>query len=220
MFVTAMVASALMAGPMMDKWEIKPNLAPKTKSSWVVGVDAQTPDGDHRAEFTLVREMGEKDGEARKVSMGWHHLLVDGAEMPDEILWPVTVDTRGAVVGTTAEEGDDIRRMLSALTFAYPDKAVGDGDKWSVEVRPSKGKDDLMLTYAYEVKGMEAVDKVDALKVFLTLEEKGTDGMRGEGIWWVAKDGTILQFEMKMKNWVVPMAGGQPFDAFIKGKKS
>lgn len=220
MFLTAMVAGALITSPMIDKWELKPNLEPKAKASWVVGVDAQTPDGDHRAEFTLVSEIGAKNGDVQKVSMGWSKLTVDGNEMGEEIIWPVTVNARAALVGTTAEEGDDIRRMLSALSFAYPDKPVGEGDKWSVEIRPYTGKDDFMLTYAYEVKGIEPIDKVDALKVALTLTEKGNGGMTGEGIWWVAKDGSVLQFEMKMKNWVVPMAGGEPFDATIKGKKS
>lgn len=218
LILTAMVAGALMAAPVADKWELKPNLEPKAKASWAVKVAAQAPDGDHEAEFTLVREYGAKDGETQKATMGWSGLIVDGNELGQELTWDVSVNARAAVVGTIAEEGDDIRRMLSAMTFTYPDKPVGEGDKWSLEIRPYTGKDDFMLTYAYEVKGVESVDSVDALKITLKLTEKDQYGMTGEGTWWVGKDGSVLKFEMKMKNWVVPMAG-EPFDATIIGKK-
>ncbi len=214
-----MVASALMACPVMDKWEIKPVLEAKAKASWAVKVDAAMGDGDHHAEFTVIRELGAMDGPNHKATYSWSHLTVDGTERDEDTAWEVTINPRAAIVATTSDMGDDVRRMLSPMAFAYPEMPVGEGDKWTAEVRPYKGKDDFLLTYAYEVKGFEQIGDTDALKVALKLTEKGPDGMTGDGTWWIGKDGSVLQFEIKVKNWVVPMAGPEPVEAKITGKK-
>lgn len=220
MIGTALLASALMMGPALDKWDIKPVLAPKATASWTVVVDASMSDGEHRAEFNLVREIGEMDGKNHKAMMSWAGLKLDGEEMGEEPKWDVAIGPRGAVVSTTDMMGDDVRRMLSPMTFAYPDKPVGEGDKWTAEVRPYKDKDDYLLTYAYVVKGLEKLNGVDTLKIALVLTEKATDGLAAEGSWWIGKDGTVLQFEVTVKNWVVPMAGGELINAKMTGKKA
>lgn len=219
MIGTVLLAGAMMMSPAIDKWDLKPGIAPKAKSSLAVVVDAAMGDGDHRAEFTVVREIGDPDGSNHKAKFSWANLTVDGQEQGEDASWDVAIGPRGTVVSTTDMMGDDIRRMLSPMTFAYPEKPVGEGDKWTAEVRPYKDKDDFLLTYAYEVKGIEQVDGADALKIAATLTEMGRDAMSAEGLWWVGKDGAVLKFEMKVKNWVVPMAGGEPIDAKMTGKK-
>ena len=219
MFGTALLAGALMMSPAIEKWDLKPGIAPKAKASLAVIVEAATGDGDHRAEFTVVREIGDPDGANHKATYLWKGLTVDGQEVGEDTAWDVTVGPRGAVLATTDMMGDDIRRMLSPMAFVFPEKPVGEGDKWTAEVRPYKDKDDFLLTYSYEVKGVETLDGSEALKVALTLVEKSTDGMNGEGTWWIGKDGSVLKFEMKVKNWIVPMAGSDLIEAKIAGKK-
>ncbi|MCB8932020.1 MAG: hypothetical protein M9921_01780 [Fimbriimonadaceae bacterium] len=218
MVLTTMVAGLLMTASGIDKWELKPGIEPKAKAAWAIQVDVDSPDGGHQAEFTMVREIGDADGANHKATCAWSKLLVDGGEVGEDPTWDVSFGPRGALVGTTDMMGDDIRRMLSPMTFVYPEGAVGDGDKWTAEVRPFKGKDDLLLTYAYEVKGVEKVDGADALRVAATLTEKGQDAMSAEGTWWVGKDGGVLKFQMKVTNWVVPMAGGDLMNATMTGK--
>lgn len=220
MVITAMVAGLLMAGPVADKWELKPGIEPKAKGAWTVAVEVNVPDEQHRAEFTLVREIGVLDGENYKAICSWEKLVVDDEEMDAEARWDVSIAPRGAIVATTDTMGDDIRRMLSPMAFVYPEAAVGEGDKWNAEVRPYKGKDDYLLTYAYEVKGIEKVGDVDALRVAAVMTEKGEDAMQGEGTWWIGKNGQVLKFEVKVKNWVVPMAGGEPMEAKITGQRA
>lgn len=218
MIATFLVAAALVSAP--DTWDIKPNLADKSKSTISTTVEANMGSGDHVAKMNVVRTCGAASSDKTvKARYTWDALEVDGNSMDaGDNGWDVVLNPDGAILSTTAEGGDDIRRMLSATNFVYPTKAVGAGDKWSSIVKPNKDKDERQLTWSYEVKGIEKVKDVDALKVAATLSEKGSDPMSGDGTWWIGKDGTVLKFELKIKNWVVPMSGGELINATIKGE--
>lgn len=220
MVLTTMVAGVLLAVPSSEPWTLKAGIEPKARAAWAVVIDVDTDDGNHQAEFTYVREIGDPDGDNHEARCLWEKLLVDGAEMGDPPGWDVSVGPRGAIVGTNDMMGDDIRRMLSPMTFVYPDKAVAEGDKWEGQVRPYKDKDDLLLIYTYEVLGFEKVGDAEAIKVASKLTEKGRDAMGAEGTWWLGKDGALLKFSVKVTNWVVPMAGGEPMNARITGTKA
>ena len=58
----------------------------------------------------------------------------------------------------------------------------------------------------------------NSLVVYVKLKEDLKDGLSADGTWWLSKSGRIVKFEMSINNWVVPMAGPEPFDAIVRGK--
>lgn len=218
MITTFILAAAIAVTP--DAWEIKPNFAEGSKTVIAMNVNASVDGSDHTAKMNVIRTCGATASDKTiKAKFAWDGLEVDGNSMEaGDNSWDVVMTPDGAILSTSGEGGDDIRRMLSATNFIYPSKPVGPGDKWESTVKPNKDKDDRALTWSYEVKGVEKVKDVEALKVSATLTEKGADGMTADGSWWVAKNGSILKFEVKLKKWVVPMSNGGPIDATISGE--
>lgn len=217
MIGTLAFATVLLAAP--EKWDIKPNLADKSKTVYALTVEAKTDSEEHTAKMNVVRVCSAPDASKNiKAKYSWEGLEVDGNSMDTGASWDVLLTPDGAIMSTTAEEGDDIRRMLSPLTFVYPGKAVDIGDKWSASVKPNKDKDDRQFTWAYEVKGVEKIKEADTLKIAGILSEKGNDPMSGSGTWWIGKDGTVVKFSLDIKGWVVPMAGSTPIDAKMTGE--
>jgi hypothetical protein len=72
------------------------------------------------------------------------------------------------------------------------------------------------------IEGVEAVGGVDALKVDVKFTEDGEGGVSAKSTWWLNKSGKVLKFEVKVTDWVVPMAGNGYLTATIKAtlKKS
>jgi len=216
MLVT-MIAAALSLALQAETWELKPSFDPKApKQVWAMIVDTEADGDNHHATFNLTRVTKSVKPEKTVDSFKWEKLLVDDHEGQETDPWDIVVGPRGELLKMDSENEDTYRRMLSPLVFIYPEKPVSLGDKWSVEVKPTVTG--AKITYDYEAKSKELVDGINTVVVALTLKEAGVDATNGEGFWWLSKVGKVVKFEMRLENWVVPMAGTQPMNVVIKGK--
>ncbi len=203
---------ALAAAAMAQGWLLKSPYETKGKTTWKMVVDANVDGGTHVAKMDYVLNVQSNDPKAIKVVASWNHLTVDDNEMSEESSWEVELAPSGAI--TKATDGEEYARMLLPMLFTYPGKEVEAGAKWSESIKTSKDAKDIKVDY--EVLAKEKVGDKDALKVAAKFKEDKTDGMTGDDIFWVDKDGKVLKFELKLKNWMVPMAGGGPVEATIK----
>ena len=62
------------------------------------------------------------------------------------------------------------------------------------------------------------VDGVNTVVIGATLKEAGDSPITGTGTWWLSKVGKVVKFEVKLTNWVVPMAGSDVTDVIIRAK--
>lgn len=209
--ITALVLGAALAAPTLDKWELKAPYGPKTTTTWSVGVDASMPDGKHEAKFKLeIASNDRKEGDAAKATVSWRNLEVDGQEMGDSDSWELDLDDKE---GSLKGGDEDIARMLMPMFFLYPKTKVEATDSWGAKFERSKTEAKM------SAQVLEKIGEVEVLKVFSDIKETtGTNPMTANGIWWVDKDGNVHKFEVTVKNWVVPMAGGDPVDAVMKGE--
>lgn len=211
--ITALLVGAALTVPVLDKWEIRAPVAPGTKLSWKIAAKAEMSDGTHEASFVYALNVADrKDGEPIKAQASWKELVVDGNAMDEDNLWDLELGKHGGIVGASGDEPSDLVRMLSAMTLAYPNESVDVGSKWIVESGA--------ITYDVAAAALEKVKDVDALKITGKITEKGEGGMVADGTWWVDKVGKLLKFEVQAKNWAVPMAGPDRFNATLKGELS
>ncbi len=196
-------------------WDISKPLA-KSKITWTITSDVKVGGGDHNSTLNHTMDVTDvdKDGTA-KVTVSWSDITVDGAPAGQDNTWKVLFGARGSV-DSAGEEDDDIRRMLSPTTFVKPEKPVAVGDKWTFDLIPKKAKD-RAVKYEYEVKAAEKLKDVDTLKINYKFTEKGSDGTTAEGDWWIAKDGHVVKFDIKVKNWIVPFAGADGIEGHLTG---
>jgi hypothetical protein len=212
MITAALATIALMSAP-ADKWEIKPNLTKDNKISYRMSIDALVNSSEeHHALFTQTTTFHERAEEDTKSSMIWDNLEVDGQSGMNAPTMYFKVNGRGLVTGVMDME-DPFRRMITPLYFAYPDTAIGEGDKWEAKTGP-----DGNYKLAFEVKGTETITGEETLKIEEKIKE--SNGTYGDGTWWVNKSGVPVKFELKLKEWVVPFAGPEAVEATIKGTKS
>ncbi len=199
-----------------DAWELKPSVDPKTKLSWGMTVEAQAQGQDHHAAFKFSQLLKTSDDKKKVVTFSWDHLAVDDQEGQDVPAWDAAVGTRGEILKMEGDTEDSFRRMLSPLLFVYPEKPFAMGEKWSFEAKPSGSNP--TFTYSYEAKKTEMVKDTMTVVLATKIVESGKDGMTGEGTWWLSRAGRVIKFEIKLKNWVVPMAGADAIDATLKGQ--
>jgi len=199
-----------------DPWDLKPTADPKTKLTWDVKIEAQAGGQDHHAAFKFTRVLKSDDAKKTVVTFGWDHLEVDDQDGQEVPPWDAVVGARSEILKMDGDTDDSYRRMLAPLLFIYPEKPVAIGDKYTFDAKPSvKGE---TITYAYEVKKSDTINGSPTLVIGTKFTEAGADGSTGDGTWWLSKTGKIVKFEIKVKNWVVPMAGGGPVDATLKGQ--
>ena len=112
-------------------------------------------------------------------------------------------------------ENPGMRRMYEPFFMPYPDKAVSKGDRWKYEDKePVAGH---RLTIECEVMDIVNLRDVEAMKVKAKVTEKGPDAMTCTGYFWVGKDSRILQYEIEVMNWPIPL-NGSSFDGEIRAK--
>ena len=198
-----------------DTWNLNTTVDPKVKLSWDVTVDAQTGGQDHHAAFKLSRQLKSGDSKKSIVTFSWDHLEVDGQEGQEVTPWDAVVGSKGEIQKMDGDLDDSYRRMLSPLIFVTPEKPVAIGDKWTYDVKPTGAG--AKITYGYEVKKTELLDGAQTIVLSSKFTEEGTEASTGEGTWWLSRVGRVVKFEIKLKNWIVPMAGSTTFDATIKG---
>ena len=201
-----------MIGASADKWDIKPNLAKDNALTFKISIDALVNGSEeHHAVFNSKSTVQDKIEDNFKTKLEWTDFEIDGGDSREAPAMTYKVNSRGVVVGVVDME-DPFRRMLTPLYFAYPESAVGEGDKWEVKTGP-----DGNYKLAFEVKGTETIAGDETLKIVETIKE--SDGTYGDGTWWVNKAGVPVKFELKLKQWVVPFAGPELVDATIKGTR-
>lgn len=218
MLTTIALIGALLTTPQADKWDLKPALEAKATSTWNLTVKVEMGGETHDAALKLISTMKETPADKPKeATMAWKDLMLDGGQSMPDSEWDVKIGEHGAITDG-AEAGDDIRRMLQPILFVYPSAPVAVGDTWTETIKAGSDKDDRTMTLEFKADSVEKVGDEDSLKVTEKLSEKGTDTMSSTGTWWVNKAGKVLKFETKVSKWVVPMAGGDPLDATIKGE--
>jgi hypothetical protein len=213
-----MIVAALALGQDIDTWTLKPSFEVKDpKQVWATIVDAQAGGQGHHAVFQLTRVAKSKTAEKTVVTYNWEKLSVDDQEGESLPGWDLVVGPQGQLLKGDGSTEDDYRRMLSPLVFVYPEKPVVIGDKWNVEVKPEGAA--KKLSYSYEAKSKETVEGVNTLIVAMTLKEDGDNAISGTGNYWISKVGKLVKFEVKLTNWVVPMAGADAVtDVVIRAK--
>lgn len=213
-FLTFPCVLAIATFALAQGWVLKAPYEPKTKLAWNIHVDANMGGQNHEAIMKQTVSFESKSEKEIKGSASWSELQVDGQDMGGEdTAWSLTLNPNGTIA--SAGESDDYSRMLAPFAFAYPDKEVKVGDKWTVKFVPFK--DAREMTAAYEVLEQTKVGEIEALKVKGKLTDAGS-GLVSDGSYWVGKDGKVLKFDLDVKSWVVPMAGAGEFDAKIKGE--
>lgn len=201
-----------------QSWVLKAPYESKAKFTWQVTVNANVGGMEIEAKMKQHLEIASKDEKQIKGKSNWSEITVNDSEQDaGDGPWDVVLNPNGSIV--SAHDSSDHARMLTPAAFIYPDKEVKAGDKWQVKFKPSK--DAKEFTTDFEVVAIEKVGDVETMKVKAKMMEgaKEGEGMSANNLYWVAKDGKVLKFELDIKNWVVPMASGMPdFDAKVKGE--
>ena len=199
-----------------DTWDLKSTVTPKTKQTWSITINADVQGQEHHAAFQLNETFKSDDPKKRLTTFSWEHLVVDDQEGQEVPPWDAIMGERGEILKMDADVDDSYRRMLSPLLFVFPEKPVGVADKWSFTAKPSGVGP--KITYSYEVKKTELVKDVQTLVMIEKYAEDDKEGSTGEGTWWISRAGRVIKFEIKLKNWSVPVAGGGNADATLKGQ--
>ena len=206
--ISAILAAPLLAALTVEPWTLAPP-APESKSVWKVEVQVEAQSEQHAANFNLIVQRGKTEN----VTYKWGDLEVDSQSVPFDEEWTGKWDAAGAL--TLADNGDETRRMLLPFQFAYSEKPVDVGSKWTFEYEPKGG---AKVQIASEAIAIEKVKDVDTLKIkTVTKELKGEQPMSSKGTWWVDRSGKIVKFELNVTNWIVVMADAAPIECTIKG---
>ncbi|MDR3689468.1 MAG: hypothetical protein P4L46_08830 [Fimbriimonas sp.] len=211
-----LIAFAIAVQKDSDAWNLNVVLDPKVKLSWGVTVDAQAEGQEHHATFQFSRQQKSSDDKKTVVTFVWDHMTVDEQEGQEIPAWDAVTGPRGEILKLDDGSDDSYRRMLSPIVFVYPEKPVSPGDKWSYVSKPDGAG--VKINYDFEATKTELVDGVQTIILAMKYKEDGADGATGEGNWWLSRVGRVVKFEVKVKNWVVPIAGPGSVDATLKGK--
>lgn len=212
--ITATIAALSLLGGQAEKWDIKPTLTKDSKTTYAMEIDVTAGPESHTAKFKFTTTTGEKAAdETYSTKVLWNAIEVDGNPSEDLPEWGFKIDKQGGILGVSGDLDDSYRRMITPYFFVYPDKGIAAGEKWEAKLGAKKDA----FTFKYEAKGIEKVKDEDAMKITGTFKE-GEGDMSGDGTWWVGKNGKIVKFDMKIKNWTIPFTGGpDKLDANVKG---
>ena len=216
--VATILISTLLVQPRFDAWDLKPNFETGKKQSWKITVATTVNGSDVEASFvhSVTPAEAKSDG-TRKFAINWDNIVVNGADNPSPEQMEVTVGADGTVQQALTPNDDDYRRSLSIFAFVYPSKPVSVGDTYTSEPAPPSGA--KKMKYEFTAAEATKVGEVDVLKFTGKQTEEGSDGITSEGTWYVAKDGSVVKYKLKVKNWFVPFAGTGPMEATITGEK-
>lgn len=209
--IPVLVLASYAAASAAQGWMLKRPAA--TKTTWNLSVAA--PVHGHDMQAKLDYHLDVKGMEQEKVACvaSWDHLVVDDEEQGDVTTWELALAPSGAIL--LVKDGEEFARMLMPFFFSYPNKEVQPGDKWSDTVKLSRKSKDVRIDY--EVLEKTSAGGEEVLKIAAKFKEEGEGGMEGDDLFWVQKNGTVNKFELKLKNWAVPMVNSGPIPATIKG---
>lgn len=211
--VLAAIASIVIS-PTLESWDIAPPYKKGETVGWNTRVSVNAQGIDLTIGLTYLFQVTEVSEKETRGFVRFADLEVEGMTQEDDGEYDLRLNPRGFAHASQSEHGDAFRRMSAPLFFLYPDKPVNVGDKWTVEYKGTQGGN---FAYTCEAKAEEKVGEKDALKVQMTVTEDAGDKTSSDGMFWIGKDGKVLKYEIKVKNWIVPMADGQPVDATLVG---
>lgn len=210
--LTFLALAVYAAASSQQGWLLKAPSA-KAKKSWNLSVAAPLHGHDMQAKLDYHLEVRGMEHEKVACVASWDHIVVDDEEQGDVETWELALAPSGAL--ESVKEGEEFARMLMPFFFGYPNKEVQPGDKWSDTVKLSRKAKDVRIDY--EVLEKTSAGGEEVLKIAAKFKEEGEDGMEGDDLFWVQKNGAINKFELKLKNWAVPMVNSVPMPATIKG---
>jgi hypothetical protein len=211
--VLAAIASIVIS-PALASWDIVPPYKRGEATGWNTRVSVNAQGIDLTVSLTYLFQVTEVSEKETRGFVRFADLEVEGMSQEDDGEYDLRLSSRGFAHSSQSEHGDAFRRMSAPIFFLYPDKPVTVGDKWTFEYKGSQGG---TFAYTCEAKAEEKVGDKEALKVQMTITEDAGDKTSSDGMYWVDKEGRVLKFEIRIKNWIVPMADGQPVDATVVG---
>jgi len=147
-------------------------------------------------------------------------------QMPDseKKTTTITIHPNGVLTAFKASSGSgeedkdksDVRLHV-ATTPIFTDKALGTGDKWSVEVKPDSDLGTVAAKEDYEVLGSEKVGDQDTFKIKMSYQEtEGSSPLTCTGTVWVEKStGDAVAADFEIEN--IPFGSGDQ-SALANGK--
>lgn len=204
--ITALLTSSwILASPFSSPLELK----------YDVKVEAHVGGETHNAELVYtVKSLKSSEAKPQPFEFSWLDINVDGQVVSDGVTVRGDVGPSGWIekmLGPSDTEDDDFRRMILPFHFVYPNAEVAPEKPWN-----GKWTSASKLETTFEIIAAEGVES-DTSKFTTKLREAGPDGMKSDGTWWIRKDGKVAKFELKVTNWIVPMAGPEPVEATIQG---
>ncbi len=198
-----------------EPWTLSPAFA-KGDVSHNLTIDVDAGGQAITAEMVLKRSIKSVEGEKVSGNISFTELTVDGNSMNEDLSFDANWGKRGQILSTTGEFEDGVRRMLAPFDFIFPESPINIGDKWKFKMEP-KSDASLKSNYEFEVMATETVAGEETLKVLSKYSEEVGGGTSAKTTFWVNKKGSVLKFESSIDAWIVPMAGGAPVSAQLKG---
>lgn len=208
------LAAALLATAALGQgWLLKAPYAVNSKTIWKVSVKATIGGVEHDVRFKHTLTIASKSEVEFSGKGSWTGFVFDGNEDPDQdATWEISFKPDGSII--RAGKSSDYATMLAPVLFVYPNKVVQPGDKWRAKFKPSPTDKEILVDY--EVAEVGKVGAADALKV--TAKFSGEGPFKGDGTYWLSKDGLLLKYELDLKHWTVPLSGQSDFDAKVAGE--
>jgi hypothetical protein len=210
--LTAVAAFASMS--FAQSWMLKAPYEAEQVTAWNVTINTVIEGKERVARIKQVLTIDSKTDKGIKARAAWTNILIDSADQsPSDTQWDVSLNLDGSIA--SAGQSGDYGRMMTAGAFVYPNKEVKAFDTWTSKVRPGRGAKEMTLKYT--VLDFTKVGGEEAVKVRGKLSE--TDGMTGDLLFWVARDGRVLKFDLDLTGWVIPFATeSHRIDAKVKGE--
>lgn len=210
--ITALIAATAIADP----WTLNAPFKGDWKTEYATTVNIREQQEEISVEMNIKWQTDKKDQNAQSVIVSWSGITVNGNPMDQDSSWTASISPTGSIKKIVGAE-DDYRRMLMPFAFIYPEKPVNVGDSWT-SAGSVEGISETDWTFEAKVEKNEMTQGRDTLRVATKLKEKSAGALEVNGNWWIAKDGTVVKFNLDLKNWLVPLADGQTFSAIVSGK--
>lgn len=143
-------------------------------------------------------------------------LSVNGSAMPGLPIPPadtlMMMRTR-ALTSYTSGDGDAEAaafeaRMYIATTAVFSDKPVGVGDTWTRSVAADPKVGAVQAKAEFKVLAFEKVGGADTVKISMSFQESGADGIQTTGTFWIDRaTGEDVKSEVEFKDAPFPQIG-------------
>ena len=195
-----------------EGWLLKSPYRPNMKSKWKVVTEATVSDHAIQSIVTQTLKITSNDGKAIG-TLDFTDMEVNGNRSEFEApTWPMVFSSDGMLI--KAGEGADCLRQLAPTTFTYPNKEVSAGSTWESNLKFDDNGKGAIAKFTVVERTM--LKDQEVLKVKCSLNEES--GLHSEGLFWIAKDGRVLKYQVDAKNWVVAGSGLSKIEAKLSGE--